>query len=119
MAQSRPPARDRKALVSSARRTDPPPATRVEPPRLALDVAECCAALGVSWDFWSEHVAPEVRIVRRGRRKLVPVRALEAWLDENAHAILDDTGTSTLTARKVPANRGVRASRAPARREAA
>jgi hypothetical protein len=118
MAQSRPPARDRKALVSAARRTDPPPATRAAP-RLALDVAECCAALGCSWDFWSEHVAPEVRIVRRGRRKLVPVRALEAWLDENAHAILDDTGSTTLTAHKVPANRGVRASPAPARKEAA
>lgn len=32
-------------------------------PRLALDVSECCAALGCSWDWWSEHVAPEVRIV--------------------------------------------------------
>jgi hypothetical protein len=63
-------------------------------PRLALDVAECCAALGVSWDFWSEHVAPEVRIVRRGRRKLVPVRALEAWLDANAHAVLDPRGAT-------------------------
>ena len=92
------------------------PATRgaasIEPPRLALDVSECCAALGVSWDFWSEHVAPEVSMVRRGRRKLVPVRALEAWLEANAHAIVD-TGVSTRTARKVPANRGVRASRAP------
>lgn len=63
-------------------------------PRLALDVAESCEALGVSWDFWSEHVAPEVRIVRRGRRKLVPVRALEAWLDANAHAVLDPTGAT-------------------------
>jgi hypothetical protein len=87
----------------------------IECPRLALDVAEACEALGVSWDFWQQHVAAEVRMVRRGRRKLVPVRALEAWLDENAHAILDDTGSPTLTGRKVPANGGVRASRAPAR----
>jgi hypothetical protein len=87
-------------------------------PRLALDVSECCAALGCSWDFWQQHVAAEVPIVRRGRRKLVPVRALEAWLDENAHAVLD-TGSTTLTAHKVPANRGVRASPAPARKEAA
>jgi hypothetical protein len=93
MAQSRPPARDRKALVSSARRTDPPAAIRgagsIEPPRLALDVSECCAALGVSWDFWTQHVAPEVRIVRRGRRKLIAVVELERWLDANAHAVLD------------------------------
>lgn len=83
-------------------------------PRLALDVSEACAALGVSWDFWSEHVAPEVRIVRRGRRKLVPVKALEEWLEANAHGV--DTGKGTPTARKVPANDRVRASRAPARR---
>ncbi len=118
MAQSFRPARDRTKgpLVSGGRRTDPLGATRaavsIEPPRLALDVSEACAALGVSWDFWQQHVAAEVPIVRRGRRKLVPVRALEAWLDENAHSVVD-TGVPTRTARKVPANRGVRASRAP------
>jgi hypothetical protein len=26
----------------------------------------------------------ELRIVRRGRRRLIPVRELERWLDENA-----------------------------------
>lgn len=82
-------------------------------PRLTLSVSEACDALGVSWDFWQEHVAAEVRIVRRGRRKLVPVAELERWLEANAHAI--DTGKSTPTARKSPANRQVRASRAPAR----
>lgn len=82
-------------------------------PRLALDVREACDALGVSWDFWSEHVAPEVRIVRRGRRKLVPIRALEEWLEGNAHAV--DTGKPTPTAPKGPANGRVRASRAPVR----
>jgi acetyl-CoA carboxylase carboxyltransferase component len=61
---------------------------------LALDVSECCAALGCSWDFWSEHVAPEVRIVRRGRRKLIAVAELERWLDENAHAVLDPRGAT-------------------------
>lgn len=57
-------------------------------PRLSLSVAEACEALGVSWDFWAEHVAPEVRIVRRGRRKLVPVRELDAWLENNAERVL-------------------------------
>lgn len=50
--------------------------------RLSLTVAEACEALGVSWDFWREQVALEVRIVRRGRRKLVPVAELERWLDD-------------------------------------
>ena len=62
-------------------------------PRLALDVTEACEALGVSWDFWREHVAPDVRIVRRGRRKLVPVAALERWLDENAERALPSSAT--------------------------
>ena len=34
-------------------------------PRLALCVEEACEALGVSWDFWAEHIAPEIRMVQR------------------------------------------------------
>jgi hypothetical protein len=56
--------------------------------RLALNVEEACAALGVSWDFWSEYIAPEVRVVRRGRRKLVAVRELERWLERNGETAL-------------------------------
>lgn len=57
-------------------------------PRLALSVEEACEALGCSWDFWREHVEPEVRVVRRGRKKLVPVRELERWLEAQAEAVL-------------------------------
>ena len=59
-------------------------------PVLAVDVAEACAALGVGWDFWNEHVAPEVRVVRRGRRKLIAVAELSRWLDDNAELVLGD-----------------------------
>jgi hypothetical protein len=58
-------------------------------PRLALSVEETCAALGCSWDFWREHLAPHVRIVRLGRRKLVPVRELERVLEELAEAVFE------------------------------
>jgi hypothetical protein len=58
-------------------------------PRLALNVEEACAALGVSWDFWHDHIAPEVRIVRRGRRKLVAVSELQRWLDRNSELVID------------------------------
>jgi hypothetical protein len=34
-------------------------------------------------------VAPAVRMVRRGRRKLVPLRELERWLDTRAEAIVE------------------------------
>lgn len=59
-------------------------------PRLALSIGEACEALGVSWDFWRVHVEPEVRVVRRGRRKMVPVVELERWLADNAERVLED-----------------------------
>ncbi len=52
--------------------------------RLALSKCEAADALRVSVDFLEEHVMHELRIVRRGRRRLIPVRELERWLDENA-----------------------------------
>jgi hypothetical protein len=58
-------------------------------PRLALSVEEACAALGVSWDLWREHIEPEVRVVRCGRRKLVAVAELERWLAASAERTLD------------------------------
>lgn len=65
-------------------------ALRVETvPRLSLVPEEAAAALGVSRDFFDEHVLPELRIVRRGRKRLVPVRELERWLAENAARALD------------------------------
>jgi excisionase family DNA binding protein len=59
-------------------------------PRLALGPMEAAEALGVSWDFFREHVAGELRWVRRGRKKLVSVRELERWLDANAARLLED-----------------------------
>lgn len=50
-------------------------------PRLALSPDEAAAALGVSRDYLDEHIAGELRWVRRGRRKFVAVRELERWLE--------------------------------------
>jgi excisionase family DNA binding protein len=55
-----------------------------------LSPDEAAAALGVSRDFFDEHIAPELRIVRRGRRRLVPVRELERWLDLSASRAYDE-----------------------------
>ena len=52
--------------------------------RLALSKLEAADALGVSVDFLEGHVMHELRIVRRGRRRLIPVGELERWLEENA-----------------------------------
>jgi hypothetical protein len=53
-------------------------------PRLALTQAEAACALGVSVDYFQAHLAPELRAVKRGRKRIYPVRAIEAWLDRNA-----------------------------------
>jgi hypothetical protein len=63
------------------------PIARPTPPALALSVEGACAALGVSWDTWHEQIEPDVRIVRLGRRKLVPVTELQRWLDEHAEKV--------------------------------
>ena len=52
--------------------------------RLALSPTEAAAALGVSRDYFDEHIAPELRLVRRGRRKLIALRELERWLEHAA-----------------------------------
>ena len=52
--------------------------------RLALSPDEASAALGVSRDYFDEHVLDELRVVRRGRRILVALAELERWLDRSA-----------------------------------
>jgi excisionase family DNA binding protein len=58
-------------------------------PRLALSPDEAAASIGVSRDFFDEHVAHELRVVRRGRRKMIPVRELEKWLERAAGVPID------------------------------
>jgi excisionase family DNA binding protein len=53
-------------------------------PRLAVSPDEAAAVLGVSRDYFDEHVIDELRIVRRGRRILVALAELERWLDRAA-----------------------------------
>ena len=53
-------------------------------PRLALSPDEAAAVLGVSRDYFDEHVIDDLRVVRRGRRILVALAELERWLDRSA-----------------------------------
>jgi excisionase family DNA binding protein len=59
-------------------------------PRLTLSRPEAAAALGVSVDFLDEHVLHGLRVVRVGRRKLIPIKELERWIADNAALALHD-----------------------------
>lgn len=61
----------------------------VSVPRIALTPPEAAAAIGVGPDFFDANVAPELRLIRRGRKRLVPVSELERWTTENAERIFD------------------------------
>jgi hypothetical protein len=58
-------------------------------PRLALRTGEAAFACGCSEDYFAEHIAPELKFVRRGRLKLVAVSELQRWLDENAEHLFE------------------------------
>lgn len=53
-------------------------------PRLALSPEEAAGVLGVSRDYFDEHILFELRVVRRGRRILVALAELQRWLDRSA-----------------------------------
>ena len=53
-------------------------------PRLALRPEQAAKALGVSRSFFFESILPELRVVRCGRLRLVPIRSLEEWLERQA-----------------------------------
>lgn len=57
--------------------------------RLALSRPEAAAALGISLDSFERYVQPELKLVRRGRLRLVAVRELERWLDSNGARVLE------------------------------
>jgi hypothetical protein len=63
-----------------------------EVPRIALRKAEAAQALGVSVDYFEEHVQPELRVIRKGKIVLVSVKELERWVARNAALTLDSAG---------------------------
>jgi hypothetical protein len=53
--------------------------------RMTVVPNEAAAMLGVSRDFFDEHIKPELRIIRRGSKTiLIPLNELERWVDESA-----------------------------------
>jgi excisionase family DNA binding protein len=60
-------------------------------PRYSLTPAEAAASLGVGVDMFNAEIRPELRLIRRGRKVLIPVSELERWLVENAERPLAET----------------------------
>jgi hypothetical protein len=55
---------------------------------VAVSRADAATALGVSLTFFSEEIQPDLRLVWRKSKVLVPVAELERWLAENAERVL-------------------------------
>jgi excisionase family DNA binding protein len=51
--------------------------------RLALTPAEAAYCVGVGRSFFYSQILPELRVVRRGRKTLVPIAELDRWLSRN------------------------------------
>ena len=58
-------------------------------PRLALTPAEAAAALGMGLTSFKKYVQPHVRVVRRGKLRVIPIGELERWAEENAEDLFD------------------------------
>ena len=46
---------------------------------IALTKPQAAAALGVSVDSFERHIAPDLKVIRRGRLRLYAVAELERW----------------------------------------
>jgi hypothetical protein len=53
-------------------------------PRIGVSPDEAAAVLGVSRDFFDEHILPEIAHVKRGRRTIIPLVNVERWVLEKA-----------------------------------
>jgi hypothetical protein len=58
-------------------------------PALALRPEQAARALSVSRSFFFAEILPQLRVVRCGRLRLVPMRSLEDWIERNATRGLD------------------------------
>lgn len=57
--------------------------------RVTLTRPEAATALGISVDSFERHVQPELRLIRRGRMRLVPLAELKRWAERSASLTLD------------------------------
>ncbi len=85
-----------------------PEPLKTERGKLALSKAEAAEALGMSVDHLERHVLGDLRVVRSGRLRLIPLAELEAWLDRSASRTL--AGARRRTRRKARMTSGFQTS---------
>ncbi len=59
-------------------------------PRVALSADNAAEALDVSRDTFDRYIAPELRTIRIGRRRLYPVAELARWAERESAMALED-----------------------------
>jgi hypothetical protein len=70
------------------------PAIVVSVAPVAVDRATAASMLAMSVDSLERYVLPDVRIVRRGKLRLIPVVEIERWADKNAKSTLPARDTT-------------------------
>jgi excisionase family DNA binding protein len=53
-------------------------------PRLLVSPTEAAGMLGVGRTFFYERVLSELRVIRIGRKRLIPITELKRWAERNA-----------------------------------
>jgi excisionase family DNA binding protein len=68
---------------------DPWPAVADLRASVSVTPEQAAQLLNVSRDFLDDQVMPSLRVARVGRKRLIPVRELEQWLERNAARALE------------------------------
>jgi excisionase family DNA binding protein len=58
--------------------------------QLLLTPSDAAEALSMSRNHFDRHVRDQLRLIRSGRKVLVPVRELERWIERNAARTLPE-----------------------------
>ena len=62
---------------------------------VAVTREDAARALGMSLDSFERFVQPEIKLIRKGRMRLVPVAELQMWAERNAERTLGTTTRRT------------------------
>jgi hypothetical protein len=60
----------------------------ISTPPIAVTREVAAEMVGMSVDSFERYVQPDVRMIRRGRLRLVPVEELRGWCEANAEKLL-------------------------------